>query len=235
MSIRIENLSKKIGKRLILDSINLEVASGEVVGFLGANGAGKTTTLRIVAGALDYSEGSVQVCGMDVNENRLTTASKIGYLPENNALYEDMYMREYLLFVAAVRKLGKDAAEQVEAIIKRVRLENEAHKRISELSKGCRQRVGIAQALLSDPDVLILDEPTSGLDPIQMDEIHKLVEEVGQNKTVLFSSHNLQEVERLCKRVVIINAGKIVATLNMNENTRPLEELFREYTVKKES
>ena len=212
MSIVIKNLTKQIANRTILHDINISVNAGEIVGFLGPNGAGKTTTLKITAGALDFQQGNVMVCGIDVKENRLQTSGKIGYLPETNALYEDMYVKEYLLFVAQIRKL-KEKKPQINELILQVGLQHESSKRISELSKGCRQRVGIAQALLSDPDVLILDEPTSGLDPIQMDEIRNLIREIGRNRTVILSSHNMEEVKQLCTRAIIIHQGHIVADI----------------------
>ncbi len=221
MSIKVSNLTKKINRRTILDNVNMTVNVGEIVGFLGPNGAGKTTTLKIIAGALDFKEGEVEVCGENVKTNRIQTSGKIGYLPEHNALYEDMYIREYLLFVAELRLLP-DAKKAVTEIIQKLGLIKESRKKISELSKGWKQRIGIAQALLSDPEVLILDEPTSGLDPMQMDEIRQLIREIGKDRTVILSSHNMQEVKELCSRAIIINEGRIVANI---DNTSSLERL----------
>ncbi|MBO5960952.1 MAG: ATP-binding cassette domain-containing protein [Paludibacteraceae bacterium] len=212
MSIEIKALQKDIGKRTILTDINFYAGSGEIVGLLGPNGAGKTTLMRTITGAYQYQTGSVKVCGMEVSECPQATAAKIGYLPEHNALYDDMYVQEYLLYAAGLKKVS-NAHERVETLIREVGLTPERHKKISALSKGYRQRVGIAQALMSDPEVLILDEPTTGLDPNQLEEIRSLIKRVGQNRTVLLSTHIMQEVKEMCTRAVVINHGRFVADL----------------------
>ena len=211
MSISISNLSKKYGNQTVLKNISFEIGEAEVVGFLGPNGAGKTTTMRILAGALAYESGSAKICGMEVNENQLKTSALVGYLPEQNPQYTDMYVKEYLLFVAETYKLGKEKEQRVDELIDLVGLRSEFHKKIGQLSKGYRQRVGLAQALIPNPKVLILDEPTTGLDPNQLEEIRSLIREIGKNKTVLLSTHIMQEIKAICNRVIIINKGEIVA------------------------
>ena len=211
MSISISNLSKKYGNQTVLNNISFEICEAEVVGFLGPNGAGKTTTMKILAGALAYETGSVKICGMEVQDNLLKTSALVGYLPEQNPQYTDMYVKEYLLFVAETYKLGKEKEQRVNELIDLVGLRPEFHKKIGQLSKGYRQRVGLAQALIPSPKVLILDEPTTGLDPNQLEEIRNLIREIGKNKTVLFSTHIMQEIKAICNRVIIINKGEIVA------------------------
>lgn len=211
MSISISNLSKKYGEQTVLNNINFEIGEGEVVGFLGPNGAGKTTTMKILAGALGYQNGSAKICGMEVSQNQLKTSSLVGYLPEQNPLYNDMYVKEYLLFVAETYKLGKEKEQRVNELIDKVGLRPEFHKKIGQLSKGYRQRVGLAQALIPNPRVLILDEPTTGLDPNQLEEIRGLIREIGKDKTVLLSTHIMQEIKAICNRVIVINKGEIVA------------------------
>ncbi|HET7733360.1 MAG TPA: ATP-binding cassette domain-containing protein [Paludibacter sp.] len=211
MSISISNLSKKYGNQTVLNNINFEIGEGEVVGFLGPNGAGKTTTMKILAGALAYETGSAKICGMEVNENQLKTSNLVGYLPEQNPLYTDMYVKEYLLFVAETYKLGKEKEQRVNELIDKVGLRPEFHKKIGQLSKGYRQRVGLAQALIPNPKVLILDEPTTGLDPNQLEEIRSLIREIGKDKTVLLSTHIMQEIKAICNRVIVINKGEIAA------------------------
>ena len=211
MSISITNLSKNYGKQTVLNNINVEIGTGEVVGFLGPNGAGKTTTMKILAGALAYDTGSVKICGLEVSENQLKTSALVGYLPEQNPLYTDMYVKEYLLFVAETYKLGKTKEQRVEELIDLVGLRPEFQKKIGQLSKGYRQRVGLAQALIPNPKVLILDEPTTGLDPNQLEEIRSLIREIGKDKTVLLSTHIMQEIKAICSRVIIINKGEIAA------------------------
>jgi len=186
------------------------VDKGEIVGFLGPNGAGKSTTMKIITGYLQQTNGQAHVCGINVTEQPLETKKKIGYLPEANALYYDMYVREYLAFVAEVHKIS-DKQKAIDNAIETVGLKMEAKKKIGQLSKGYKQRVGLAAALIHDPEVLILDEPTSGLDPNQIIEIREVIKQQGKKKTVLFSSHILQEVEAMCDRVIIINKGEIVA------------------------
>lgn len=210
MSISITNLSKNYGTQKAVNNISFNVNKGEIVGFLGPNGAGKSTTMKMITGYLDADAGEIQVCGIDVSKNNIESKKKIGYLPEANPLYFEMYVREYLLFNAGIHQL-KNGDEKVEAIIKTVGLSLEANKKIGQLSKGYKQRVGLAAALIHEPEVLILDEPTSGLDPNQIIEIRNVIKALAKNKTVLFSSHILQEVEAICDRVIIINKGNIVA------------------------
>ncbi len=211
MSISITNISKTYGTQQVLKDINFSIGEGEIVGFLGPNGAGKTTTMRILAGSLEYDRGSAKICDTEVKDNPMETKKNVGYLPEQNPLYTDMYVKEYLLFVAEMYKLGKEKQQRVEELIDLVGLRSEFHKKIGQLSKGYRQRVGLAQALIHNPKVLILDEPTTGLDPNQLVEIRNLIREIGKNRTVLFSTHIMQEIEAVCNRVIIINKGEIVA------------------------
>ena len=210
MSISISNLSKNYGIQKAVNDISFNVNKGEIVGFLGPNGAGKSTTMKMITGYLDADAGNIQVCGINVTKNNVESKKKIGYLPEANPLYFEMYVREYLLFTAGVHQL-KNSKERTEEIIKTVGLTLEANKKIGQLSKGYKQRVGLAAALIHEPEVLILDEPTSGLDPNQIIEIRNVIKALAKNKTVLFSSHILQEVEAICDRVIIINKGNIVA------------------------
>ncbi len=210
MSIKVSNLSKNYGAQKAVNNINFTIGKGEIVGFLGPNGAGKSTTMKIITGYLTGDGGSVEVCGEEVDINTLTTKKKIGYLPEANPLYFEMYVREYLEFIAGVHKI-QQPSNKIEETIKTVGLTIEANKKIGQLSKGYKQRVGLAAALIHDPEVLILDEPTSGLDPNQIVEIRAVIKTLGKNKTVLFSSHILQEVQAICDRVIIINRGNIVA------------------------
>ncbi len=211
MSIIIKDVTKIFGEQKALDNVSLSVEKGEIVALLGPNGAGKSTMMKIITCYLPPNEGDVKVCGFDVLSESLKVRKVVGYLPENNPLYPDMYVREYLEFIAGIHKLGSKSGERIKDMIYQTGLELEHHKKIGALSKGYRQRVGIAQALIHDPEVLILDEPTSGLDPNQLIEIRSLVREVGKHKTVLLSTHIMQEVEAVCDRVVIINRGKIVA------------------------
>ncbi len=211
MSIQIQNLTKSYANQVVLNSITFQIGEGEVVGFLGPNGAGKTTTMKILAGALSYPTGSVKICDLEVSDNSLQTKKLVGYLPEQNPLYTEMYVKEYLLFVAETYGLGKERYQRVNELIDKVGLRPESQKKINQLSKGYRQRVGLAQALIPDPKVLILDEPTTGLDPNQIEEIRNLIREIGKERTVLFSTHILQEIKAICNRVIIINKGNIVA------------------------
>lgn len=211
MSINITKLSKNFGQQKVLDDVCFDIDKNGVVGFLGPNGAGKTTTMRIIAGALPYETGSVKVCGHEVKDAPLKIKSLIGYLPEQNPLYEEMYVKEYLLFIADVYKLGQYRNKKVDEMIDKVGLRAEFRKKIGQLSKGYRQRVGLAQALIHEPKVLILDEPTTGLDPNQLEEIRTLILDLGKDRTVLLSTHIMQEVKALCNRVIIINKGKIAA------------------------
>ena len=210
MSIEVKNLLKEYGEQKAVNNISFKVNKGEIVGFLGPNGAGKSTTMKIITGYLQQSGGEAYVCGLNVADQPLEVKKKIGYLPELNALYYDMYVREYLAFVAEVHQVDKKK-ERIENVISLTGLTIEARKKIGQLSKGYKQRVGLAAALLHDPEVLILDEPTSGLDPNQIIEIREVIKKQGKDKTVLFSSHILQEVEAICDRVIIIHKGNLVA------------------------
>ena len=210
MSIEVKNLLKVYGEQKAVNDISFKVNKGEIVGFLGPNGAGKSTTMKILTGYIEQSGGKAYVCGMNVADQPLETKKKIGYLPEANALYYDMYVREYLAFVAEVHGIQKSKVK-IENVIGLTGLSVESKKKIGQLSKGYKQRVGLAAALIHDPEVLILDEPTSGLDPNQIIEIRDVIKKQGKDKTVLFSSHILQEVEAICDRVIIINKGELVA------------------------
>src|SRR5579859_5141770 len=210
MSIEIKDLVKIYGEQRAVDNISFQVGKGEIVGFLGPNGAGKSTTMKILTGYLGHDAGEARVCGISVDEHPLEVKKKIGYLPEANPLYPDMYVREYLDFIADVHQVA-DKKARIETVIALVGLTVESNKKLGQLSKGYKQRVGLAAALIHNPEVLILDEPTSGLDPNQIIEIRDVIKRLGKDKTVLFSSHILQEVEALCDRVIIINKGKLVA------------------------
>lgn len=216
MSIEAKGVSKFYGKQKALDTVSFKISSGEIVGFLGPNGAGKSTMMKIITGYFPPNEGKISVIGLDAVENSIEVRKKVGYLPEHNPLYPEMYVTEYLRFVAGIYKI-ENKKERVEEIIKQVGLTPERHKKIQELSKGYKQRVGLAQALIHDPEVLILDEPTSGLDPNQLVEIRKLIRDIGKEKTVMLSTHIMQEVEAICDRVIIINEGKIVADAPVSE------------------
>ena len=210
MSIEVKGVTKIYGEQRAVNNLTFSVAQGEIVGFLGPNGAGKSTTMKMITGYLEPDGGHISVSGIDVTKNPLEAKKKIGYLPESNALYYDMFVREYLLFMADVHNIANKKAA-VEEVITTVGLTRESNKKIGQLSKGYKQRVGLAAALLHNPEVLILDEPTSGLDPNQIVEIRQVIKEAGKNKIVLFSSHILQEVEAICDRVIIINKGVLVA------------------------
>lgn len=210
MSIEVNKLTKIYGNQKAVDDISFKVEKGEIVGFLGPNGAGKSTTMKMITGYLQPDDGEAIVSGIPVSSSPIETKKRIGYLPEANALYYDMYVREYLQFIAEVHHV-KDGQSRIEEMIKLTGLTVESNKKTGQLSKGYKQRVGLAAALIHDPEVLILDEPTSGLDPNQIMEIREVIRMQGKNKTVLFSSHILQEVEAICDRVIIINKGKIVA------------------------
>lgn len=214
MSLSINNLSKNYGNQKAVDQISFSVNKAEIVGFLGPNGAGKSTTMKMITGYLPPDEGEISVCGIAVSGNSIETKKKVGYLPEANPLYGEMYVREYLQFIAAVHQI-KNSSSRIEEVIAMVGLLPEANKKIGQLSKGYKQRVGLAAALVHDPEVLILDEPTSGLDPNQIIEIRDVIRKLGKDKTILFSSHIMQEVEAICDRVIIINQGKIVADDNL--------------------
>ncbi len=213
MSIEVINVTKLFGEQKALDNISFRVEKGEIFGFLGPNGAGKTTMMKIIMGIIPPNEGQVFINKMDILNDSIEIRKQIGYLPENNPLYYDMYVKEYLKFVCDIYKI-KNKENHVKEIIEQTGLGDEQHKLIGSLSKGYKQRVGIAQALIHNPSVLILDEPTSGLDPNQIIEIRNLIAQVGKQKTVLLSTHIMQEVEAICKRIIIINKGKIVADNN---------------------
>ena len=210
MSIEVSNLTKIYGQQKAIDNISFKIDKAEIVGFLGPNGAGKSTTMKIITGFLEADNGDAFVSGLNVQRDKLETKKKIGYLPEGNPLYYEMYVSEYLEFIAHVHQI-KNIKSRIEEVIALTGLSIESKKKIGQLSKGYKQRVGLAAALIHDPEVLILDEPTSGLDPNQIVEIRDVIKNLGKNKTVLFSSHILQEVEAICDRVIIINKGNIVA------------------------
>ena len=234
MSVLVKNISKIYGNQKAVNAINFELKKGEIVGFLGPNGAGKSTTMKIITGAISASEGEVLVCDYSIDEKPKEVQKRIGYLPEHNPLYLDMYVREYLKFNASIYKISK---AEVEKIIDKVGLIPEVNKKISQLSKGYRQRVGLAAALLHNPEVLILDEPTTGLDPNQLVEIRNLIKEVGEDKIVLLSTHIMQEVEAVCDRVILINKGEIVADKNLQElkeNQAQIIEVEFDFKIEKQ-
>lgn len=235
MSIAVTNLTKEYGSQKAVDSINFEVKTGEIVGFLGPNGAGKSTTMKILTGYVKATSGNVAVNDFDVSLQTMQARSSIGYLPEHNPLYPDMYVIEFLQFIGRLCHLnGRLLKERIAEMLHLCGLEREQHKKIGQLSKGYRQRVGLAQAFIHQPPVLILDEPTTGLDPNQLVEIRELIRTLGRDKTVLFSTHIMQEVEALCDRVIIINRGKIVADdflQNLRPDTESLESVFRRLTL----
>jgi len=210
VSIIVSGVSKLFGEQKAVNNVSFSVNKGEILGFLGPNGAGKTTTMKMITGYLSPDSGEIKVCGNIVDPAQTDTKKKIGYLPESNPLYTDMYVREYLGFVAHSHQL-KDAKNKIENVIALVGLSNEANKKIKQLSKGYKQRVGLAAAIVHDPEVLILDEPTSGLDPNQIVEIRNIIKKLGETKSILFSSHIMQEIESVCHKVVILNRGQIVA------------------------
>ena len=210
MSVIVSNLTKTFGDQRAVDDLSFEVKPGEILGFLGPNGAGKSTTMKMITTYLQPTSGTATVCGHDVIKDQMDVRRHIGYLPEHNPLYKDMYIKEYLQFIARIHKVD-NAKNRIVELIETTGLQKEQHKLISSISKGYRQRVGLAQALLHDPDVIILDEPTSGLDMNQLIEIRALIKKLGETKTVIFSTHIMQEVQALCDRVIIINEGKLVA------------------------
>lgn len=218
MSISVKNISKLYGNQKAIDDVSFEIGPGQVVGFLGLNGAGKSTMMKILTCFIPQSSGTASVCGFDVNEQSIEVRKRIGYLPEHNPLYPEMYVKEYLEFVGGTYGLKENLKSRIQEMIEQTGLQIEQKKKIGALSKGYRQRVGLAQALIHKPDVLILDEPTSGLDPNQLSEIRALIKNIGKEKTVLLSTHIMQEVEAICDRVIIINKGKIIT----DENTSVL-------------
>ncbi len=207
MNISISNLNKSYGHQQVLKNINLKIHTGEIVGLLGPNGAGKSTLMKLLTGFLEFTDGKINIGDFNLNSNKLDIQKHLGYLPEQNPLYEDMYVREFLQFNASIFKISK---ERIEEVIKLTQLSPEANKKIHQLSKGYKQRVGIATALLHDPEILILDEPTTGLDPNQLIEIRSLIKDISKHKTILLSTHIMQEVEAICDRVVILNKGEIL-------------------------
>jgi ABC-2 type transport system ATP-binding protein len=222
MSILVEHLSKAYGKQLALNNVSFKVNSGEIVGLIGPNGAGKSTFMKITCSLLLPSSGEVKINDISVTRNPQKIKEHLGYLPENNPLYTDMYVREYLHYVAGLYNLGSKNSARVNDVIERTGLKDEIHKKIGLLSKGFKQRVGLAQAIIHNPDILILDEPTTGLDPNQIVQIRDLISELGKEKTVILSTHIMQEVEAICKRVIILNKGQVVAddlTRNMSSYT----------------
>lgn len=226
MSITIQNLTKFYGEQKALDAVSLTIKKGEIVGFLGPNGAGKSTLMKILTTYLPFDEGVVEVNGFNVVDEPLATKKSIGYLPEHNPLYLDMYVREYLQFHAKIFQISSD---RVQEVIEQTKLTPEAHKKIEQLSKGYRQRVGLAAALLHNPEVLILDEPTTGLDPNQLIEIRALIKEIAKDKTIFLSTHIMQEVEAICDRVIIIKKGKIIEDFQLataNEQQQVIEVEF---------
>lgn len=235
MSIKIINLSKHYGTQKAVDNISFEAKTGKILGFLGPNGAGKTTTMRMLTGYLMPTTGEIEINAQNIKQNPIAVKKSIGYLPENTPLYTDMYVREFLTFVAETYQL-KNIAQRVDDIIKQVGLTPEQHKKIGMLSKGYKQRVGLAQAIIHEPEVLILDEPTSGLDPNQLSDIRTLIKTLGATKTLIISTHIMQEVEALCDEIIIINKGKIVANATLNElknqyQSASLEDIFRKLTL----
>ncbi|NVJ89862.1 MAG: ATP-binding cassette domain-containing protein [Flavobacteriaceae bacterium] len=230
MSIEVSSITKLYGTQIALNNVSFKANKGEVIGFLGPNGAGKSTLMKILTGFLKPNRGEVFVDEIDVLKNPINAQKSVGYLPEHNPLYQDMFVREYLAFCASIYKIKKT---EIEACILQVGLQNEAHKKIHQLSKGYQQRVGLAAAILHNPSVLILDEPTTGLDVNQLVEIRELIKTLGKDKTVLFSTHIMQEVEAVCDRVLIINKGNILFYKKLNEldKSKSLETLFREVTT----
>ena len=230
MSINVENITKVYGTQKALDQVSFSIKEGEIVGLLGPNGAGKSTLMKIITCFIPPTSGNVNVCGYNIFDNPLDIRRNIGYLPEHNPLYLEMYVREFLIFVAGIYGIKNNTKQRVEEIIELTGLTKEANKKIGQLSKGYRQRVGIAQALIHDPKVLILDEPTTGLDPNQLEEIRQLIKKVGETKIVMLSTHIMQEVEAICSRVIIINSGKIVAD-DKTENLQSLQNNSNQYFV----
>jgi ABC-2 type transport system ATP-binding protein len=231
MSIKVENVTKIYGTQKALDDVSFEVRKGEILGFLGPNGAGKSTMMKIISCFIPPSSGKVTVGGFDIIEDSMKVRSLVGYLPESNPLYYDMYVKEYLDFVCGLYGIKNDKADRIDEMIAMTGLGREQHKQIGQLSKGYKQRVGIAQALIHDPQILILDEPTSGLDPNQLVDIRKLILELGKDKTIMFSSHIMQEVEAVSDRVIIIDKGRLVTDRKVKEarNAKSLQSVIVEF------
>ncbi len=224
MSISVQNISKNYGEQLALNDVRFSVNKGEIVGFLGPNGAGKSTMMKIITSYLPATKGEVKVCGYDVRNEALEVRKKIGYLSESNPLYHEMYVREFLLFIAGIHQL-KDKNKKIEEVIELTGLGLEQHKKIASLSRGYKQRVGLAQTLIHDPEVIILDEATTGLDPNQLIEIRNVIKELGKTKTVLLSTHIMQEVEAICDRVLIINRGNLIADATIEQLKEKVAEI----------
>jgi ABC-2 type transport system ATP-binding protein len=234
VSIQVKDLTKTYGTQKAVNQISFKATQGKILGFLGPNGAGKSTTMRMLTGYLQPTSGEAKICGKNILTDTLAIKKLIGFLPENTPLYTDMYVREFLSFVGETYQL-KNLEQRVEEVIKQVGLTQEQHKKINMLSKGYKQRVGIAQAIIHNPEVLILDEPTSGLDPNQLSDIRALIKNLGTNKTIILSTHIMQEVEAICDEVIIINKGKIMASSSISELKKQhqnlsLEEIFRKLT-----
>lgn len=230
MSLQIINLTKKFGDQTALNNINIEINNTEIIGLLGPNGAGKSTLMKSIVGAFKIDEGQIIFNGKDIRENEIESKKNIGFLPENNPLYDEMYVKEYLSFVADLHQVSR---HRIDEVIDLVGITPEKSKKISQLSKGYQQRVGLAQAILHEPDLLILDEPTNGLDPNQIIEIRNVIKEIGKEKTVILSTHIMQEVEALCSRVILIHQGNIIQDSNIMEfkgKYSSLEEAFASYT-----
>lgn len=235
MSIVVKQLSKHFGQQKAVDEINFEAHPGKILGFLGPNGAGKSTSMRLITGYLTPTSGEVLVCGQSVLTNKLAIKRAIGYLPENTPLYADMYVKEFLIFIGEAYHVS-NLKNRVDEVIQLVGLTSEQHKKIGMLSKGYKQRVGLAQAIIHEPQVLILDEPTSGLDPNQLSDIRALIKNLGKDKTVILSTHIMQEVEALCDEVIVVNKGRIVANatvsdLKLQHQSDSLEEIFKKITA----
>lgn len=231
MSLKIKNLTKKFGEQVALSNININIEKNEIIGLLGANGAGKSTLMKSIVGGLKIDSGEILFNNKDITTNEVETKSKIGFLPENNPLYLDMFVKEYLQFVANIHKIPY---ENVEKVINLVGLTPEKSKKIKQLSKGYKQRVGLAQAIVHRPDLLILDEPTNGLDPNQIVEIRNLIKEIGQEKTIIISTHIMQEVEALCSHVILIHKGNIIQDCPIDVfkgKFQNLEDAFQYYTA----
>ena len=234
MSIEVQSVTKSYGNQLALNEISFSANKGEIIGFLGPNGAGKSTMMKIITGFISPTKGTVFVSGIDVLKSPKKTKAKIGYLPEQNPLYHEMYVKEYLQFQASIFKISK---ETISTVIKTVGLTPESHKKISQLSKGYQQRVGIAAAIIHNPDVLVLDEPTTGLDPNQIQEIRTLIKKLGKEKTILFSTHIMQEVEAVCDRVIIIRKGELLIDKSieeLKENNKQIIEVTFDYKIEEQ-
>ena len=232
MSLEIQNISKRYNKQNALSNICFSLKKGDIVGFLGPNGAGKTTLMKIITSTLTQDQGSVIINGADTIKNQIETKAQIGYLAENNPLYNEMYVTEYLDFIASIYKLS-DKKQKIKSIIKKTGLDLEKSKKIEQLSKGYKQRVGLAASLIHNPDILILDEPTTGLDPNQLVEIRNLIKETGKNKIVLLSTHIMQEISKICNKIIIISKGKIVDNRDIDEFKKlkiNLEDHFQKLT-----